>query len=361
MCKPTLFIYLTVLFLFSCRHTTEQISPVRESITESVYASGIIKSKNQYQVFSNVSGVIKQVMVTEGDLVKKGDPLFRLSDATARLNRDNARIAAEYAAVPANADKLNQVKIDIEVAKANMLNNASLLEKQRNLWSQGIGTGNDLDQRQLTYTNSVKAYDAARLRYSDLQKQLNFQSKQAQKNVELSNSNAGDFIVKSEVTGKVYNVLKELGEIVTIQNPVAIIGDENSFIIELQVDDYDITRIQPGQKLVLTMDSYKGQVFEATISKIDPLMNAQTKSFTVEAIFNVPPAALYPNLTVEANIIIQVKDHVLTIPRNYVTDDNMVILSTKEKRKVTIGLRDYQKAEIVSGITEHDILLKPAQ
>ena len=34
---------------------------------------------------------------------------------------------------------------------------------------------------------------------------------------------------------------------------------------------------------------------------------------------------------------------------------------TKEKRKVTIGLRDYQKAEIVSGITEHDILLKPAQ
>ena len=110
-------------------------------------------------------------MVSEGDVVKKGDPLFRLSDAAAQLIKQNAVIAANFAAVPANADKLNQVHIDIDVAKANMLNNELLLEKQRNLWSQGIGTANELDQRQLVYSNSVNVYEAAKLRYKDLQKQ----------------------------------------------------------------------------------------------------------------------------------------------------------------------------------------------
>ena len=355
-----LLLFVSILY-FSCKPRTEKIFPLRERITESVYASGFIKSKNQYQVFSNVNGLIKQVLVSEGDVVKKGDPLFRLSDAAAQLIKQNAVIAANFAAVPANADKLNQVHIDIDVAKANMLNNELLLEKQRNLWSQGIGPANELDQRQLVYSNSVNVYEAAKLRYNDLQKQLNFQSKQAQKNVEITNSNAGDFLIKSEVNGKVYTVLKEQGEMVAIQNPIAIIGDDRDFIIELQIDEYDITKIRLSQKVLLTMDSYKGQVFEATISKIDPIMNAQTKSFTVEALFTNPPTTLYPNLTLEANIIIQIKEQVLTLPRNYVTDDNFVTLSNKEKRKVNIGLRDYQKVEIIDGITEHDALIKPAQ
>ena len=46
-----------------------------EKITESVYASGIIKSKNQYQVYAAVSGLIQQILVSEGDVVKKGDML----------------------------------------------------------------------------------------------------------------------------------------------------------------------------------------------------------------------------------------------------------------------------------------------
>ena len=80
------------------------------------------------------------------------------------------------------------------------------------------------------------------------------------------------------------------------------------------------------------MDSYKGQVFEAEVKKINPVMNAQSKSFLVEAVFLTPPPALYPNLTTEANIIIAVKDKVLTIPR---------------------------KVEIISGLTKNDVILKP--
>jgi len=355
--KQLLTALLALVLLLSCKKSPEKTQPLQEKITESVYASGIVKSRNQYQVFSAANGLVKQVFVTEGDLVKKGDPILRLSDNTARLNTENARLAKEYAA--ANADKLNQSKIDIDLANARLDNETTLLQKQRSLWQQGIGSQNELDQRELAHANAVNAYNAAKLRYTDLQKQLNFQLRQSQKNLQLSTTVAGDFTVKSEVNGKVYDVLKEVGEMVNIQTPVAIIGDATGFMLELQVDEYDIIRVRLGQKLLLSMDSYKGQVFEAKVDKIDPIMNAQSKSFTVEASFINPPPTLYPNLTAEANIIIQVKDRALTIPRNYLMDSNYVLLATKEKRKVTTGLKDYQKVEIVSGLTANDIILKP--
>lgn len=351
--------YLAVLLLFSCTKKTEKTNPTEEKITESVYASGVIKSNNQYQVFSSVNGLVKEVLVEEGDIVKKGDAIMRLSDVTARLNSENAQLAVDYSSVTANTDRLNALSMDIATAKSKMDNDASLAERQRSLWAQGIGTRNELDQRELNYKNSLNTWQAAKSRYADLQQQINFQAKQSQKNLELSQKTAGDYSIKSETNGKIYTILKKKGEMVTTQNPVALVGDATGFTIELQVDEYDITRVQPGQKVLLGMDSYKGQVFEAEIKKINPLMNDQSKSFLVEAVFINPPPALYPNLTTEANIIIAVKEKVLTIPRSYLLEDGTVLLASKEKRKVVTGLKDYQKVEIISGLSANDFILKP--
>ena len=352
---------LAVFLLTACKKKTEKTNPIQAKITESVYASGVIKSDNQYQVFSTVSGLVKEVFVTEGDTVKKGDPIMKLSDVTARLNNENAQIAADYSSVAANAERLNALKIDIDIAKTKMDNDASLVERQRNLWDQGIGTRNELDLKELNYKNSINAYKGAQSRYADLQRQINFQAKQAQKNLQISNNTTGDYTIKSEVNGKVYSLLKEKGEMVNVQNPVAVVGDAGGFTIELQVDEYDIAKVQPGQKIILGMDSYKGPVFEAVVKKINPIMNAQSKSFLVEATFINPPKTLYPNLTTEANIIIAVKEKVLTIPRNYLLEGDYVLLAGNEKRKVTTGLKDYEKVEIISGLTVSDVILKPAQ
>ena len=350
-----------ILALVSCKKKQESTQPTVENITESVYASGIVKSRNQYQVSSSVNGLVQQVFVNEGDQVKKGDALFSIKNETARLNTDNARLQADFSSLTANQEKLNEQKISIDLAKIKMDNDFSLFERQRNLWLQQIGTKNELDQKELNYKNSASAYNTALLRLNELQKQLKFAEDQSKKNLEISNTLSGDHIIKSEVNGKVYTVLKKKGEMVNVQSPVALVGDAGNFYIELQVDEYDIARMVPGQKIVLGMDSYKGKVFDATVRKINPLMNERSRSFTVEADFITQPPALYPNLTVEANVIIQSKEKVLTIPRNYLSDDSFVWISDKEKKKVTVGLKDYKKAEIISGLTAGDIIYKPAQ
>ncbi|WP_018617455.1 efflux RND transporter periplasmic adaptor subunit [Segetibacter koreensis] len=356
------FIFYLVLFLSyfaACKERVEKVQPLVESITESVYASGIVKSKNQYEVFSTVSGLIQKIVVKEGDVVKKGEPLIVLVNEASKLNVENAKLAAEYSDINTNRDKLNELKINIDLARSKLMNDSLLMVRQRNLWSQQIGTKIDLEQRELAYINSKTALESSVLRYNDLKKQLNFSSSQSKKNLEITSTLAKDYTIRSEVNGRVYSILKEQGEIVTPQSPVAVIGDAANFILELQIDEFDIAKIRIGQKIMVSMDSYKGKVFEAMVQKIDPIMNDRTRSFTIEAGFISKPPVLYPNLTAEANIVIQTKEKALTIPRDYVTDDDYVITNDKQRRKVVTGLKDYQKVEILSGLTAADIIRKP--
>ncbi len=343
---------LTLLFLttFSCNKKTEVTSPSVVNISESVYASGTVKSKNQYQVYSTVNGLIQEIMATEGDLVKKGAPLFKILNEPSKLNMSNAKLASDYTDIRSNADKLRAAKVNSDLAYSKLKNDSLLFVRQANLRKQGVGS---MDK------NSVTSYEVSLLNYRDLKKQLEFASDQAKNNLRISNALAGDYIVKADADGKVYKILKEKGEFVNTLNPVAILGDASDFILEMKVDEFDIVRLQEGQKVLFTMDSYKGQVFEAIVTKIEPLMNEQSRSFTVNAKFISKPAILYPNLSIEANIVINTKEKALTIPRNYLIGDSAVLVNKDEQRKVTTGLRDYQKVEILNGLSASDVIYKP--
>ena len=360
-----LFIRITFIFLcftllsISCNTSLEKTKPITENITESVYASGIIKTKNQYQVFSTVSGIISKIYVTENDLVNVGSPLMQVTDKATRLNRENARLAASYADIGVNREKLTDAKNNITLALTKYKNDSLLFKRQQNLWSQGIGSKVELEQRELAWQNSKTALESSRIKYNDLQRQLQFNAEQSRNNLAISDYREGDLTVKSEIKGKIYSLFKEQGEMVNPQTALAIIGDASSFLLELQVDEYDIVKIKLGQKVLVSMDSYKSEVFEATVTKVNPIMNDRTKTFLVEALFVKQPPLLYPNLSIEANIVIQTKENALIIPRRYLVNDSMVLVEKDKKQRVVTGLKDYQKVEIISGLTTNDVIYKP--
>jgi multidrug resistance efflux pump len=345
----------------ACSKKQEVVYPQHKSITQSVYASGIVKSRGQYQVFSKVAGVIDNMLVTEGDSIKKGQLLATITNSSASLAKDISQLTANYNAVENNQARLQQLQYDIQVAKQKSDNDSSLYARQLNLWQQGIGTKNELDQRALTAKNSATAYKNNMLQYDELQRQIDFQAEQSKLNAQISSRQAGDLQVISDVNGKVFSVLKKQGEMVTAQTPIAIVGESGSYYMELQVDEYDIAQVKTGQQVLFTMDSYRGQVFEGVVTKIYPMMNDRFKTFTLEALFTRLPPALYPNLTAEANIVITGKQNALLIPRSYLIDDDYVLLKTGEKRKVQTGLKDYQQVEIINGITDKDALVKPTE
>ena len=352
---------LLIAFIFSCNPKQEKTHPTRENITESVYASAIIKSKDQYEVYATVNGIIHSIYVTENDLVKAGTPIMQITDNSVAIDRKNAALAAAYSAVDANREKLADQENTIAVARIKKSQDSLLFRRQQNLWSQNIGTKVELEQRELAFRNSEAALASAKLKYNDLLKQLEFTARQSKNNLAISETKERDFIIESKIDGKIYALEKERGEIVTPQTPLGIIGDAHVFLLEMQVDEYDIAKVQPGQIVLVTMDSYKGEVFEGAVSRIDPFMNERTKSFTVEATFTKQTPALYPNLTAQANIIIKEKKQALTIPRNYLVNDSLVLIEKDKRKEVKTGIKDYRKVEILSGLTANDLIYKPAE
>lgn len=358
MRKLWLLVFLLSGFV-ACKDKLERTKPTIENITEAVYASGIVKSKNQYQVFAPVNGLISKIVVNEGMLVKKGAPLLFINNENAQLNRANAALAATYANPNFNANKLNDLKLSIGLAKSKLLNDSLLYVRQQNLWQQQIGSRVDLEQRELAYLNAKTNYESARLRYNDLLKQTELTAKQTANNLRISEKQENDFVIKSDVDGMVYAILKEEGEMATTQTAIATIGSATEFLLSLQIDEYDIAKIKLGQKVVVRFDSYKKQTFEARVSQINPIMNERSKTFTVEATFITKPPILYPNLTVEANIVLETKQNALTIPRSFLMDDAYVLNSKGDKVMVKTGLMDYNKVEILSGLQVTDEISKP--
>lgn len=350
---------LCLCTLASCSEPNDAIHPERRNITQSVYASGVVVSKDEYQVFATTSGSLERVLVSEGDSVSAGQIIAIVSNQVATLNRENATIASDYASIKNNEEKLEELRAAIQFAALKRADDSLMTLRQQRLLKQGVGSQLDVEQKELAAANSRTAHINAILRYAQLEKQLRFASQQAKLNREISAVASDDLLVRSEVTGKVFSIFKKRGETITPQTPIALLGSDSTFIIELQVDEYDIARLRLGQIAYVTMDSYRDTVFRATITKIHPSMNARTKSFTVEAVFVDPPQQLYANLTVEANIVLQTKKNVLIIPRSYVTKDGHVKLSDGSTKKVVEGIRDYQMVEIVSGLTTSDELVKP--
>lgn len=355
------FTFCLLILLSACSEEKEQTRAVISDITFSLYASGAIKSKDQYTVLSTVPGVIKQIHVEPGALVKKGDLLFTLENREATLNAENARQVLDFSASNSrkNSDKLQEALSQVEASKEKYQNDSAIYFRQKKLWEQNIGTRLDFDQRHLAFTTSKINYDVSVRRLVQLKNQLDNDVELSKINYQIAKKRQGDYLIRSEIAGKVFDVIKNQGELIGPQTALGILGKPDEFYLEMNVDENDITSVKLGQEVAITLDSYKGKLFRGRVSKIFPIMDDRSRTFRVEAVFSEPPATLYPNLTAEANIIVKVKKKAIIIPRSYLDKDNQVWLQDGTKKKVVTGLQDERNVEIVKGLSTQEVIYKP--
>lgn len=330
-------------------------------MTESVYASGVIKADGQYTVYSTVNGTLLKVNVVAGQSISKGQRLFELESDKAELNTENARLAYQLSLETSRyiQDKIAEMEMKVQSARDKLTLDESIYHRNKNVINQGGISEVDFERIELAFKSSKINYESTKKQLTQLRAQLkNDQSKNAI-NLQLNQKSQNDFSIKSAFSGQLFDVLVKEGSLVTPQIALAIIGQANSFLLELEVDENDMVRIQTGQKVLVTMDSYKGKVFDAIIDKIYPIMDERSRTFKIEAHFMKPPLKLYPNLTAEANIIIQTKKNTITIPKLFLIEGKYVLVNKDEKRVVKTGLSDYQKVEIVSGLNADEIIYKP--
>ena len=345
------YILILIFMMLSCSKKQDKILPEQKNLVESVYSSVTIQPDSLYEVYAVVSGILDKNLGTEGDLISMDEPLIKIINNAPILNTEKAKFALQLAEdnYSGSATILEGIQDEIETASLKYKNDSINFLRQQNLWNQKIGSKSDYDTKKLNYQMASNNLSLLKNKYNSTKNELKTAFNQAQNNYKTSLINTKDFTITSKINGKIYALYKEPGELVTMQEPLASIGSANNFIIELLVDEVDIVRISKNQEVIITLDAYNGAIFSGKISKIYPKKDARNQTFKV---------VLYPGLSGEANIIIDKKENVLTIPKEYLIENNKV---KTDEGLITIltGLQNMEDIEVLSGITKNTYIYKP--
>lgn len=357
--KQIIWVLLFIL-ISSCENDEDKILPQIQNLTESVYSSAIIQPDSLYQVYSIVSGILEDNLVEEGQEVKIEQPIIQITNSTPKLNTQNAKLALDLARDNYNGSAaiLKGIQDEIEAASLKYKNDSINFYRQKNLWKQNIGSKIEYDSKELNYKLSKNNLQLLHSRYERTKNELSTAIKQAENSYKASLINTTDFTIKSKVNGVVYALYKNKGELITTMEPIAAVGSANNFIIEMLVDEVDIVKIELNQKVVVSLDAYKNEVFLAEVSKILPKKDLRNQTFTIEAIFTDLPNKLYSGLSGEANIIVSEKEKVLTIPKTYLTS-NYQVKTDDGLVNVVTGLENLEFIEILEGIDSETYIYKP--
>lgn len=348
---------LLLFLLVACSEEPTGIRPGQTTITEAVYGTATVVPKETYTVFSPVNGIIDQSQLKEGVLVKEGDELFRISNQRAKLEKKKAHQNYAHALESYRGEIaiLKEMDERLSSARMSLLNDSINYARQARLWKQNIGSRQAFETMELKFHTSRNQVNELLKAYERTRRDLADQLALAGTALEISGQFYNEHSIRSEMNGTVYEVEKQLGESVTTQTPVARIGSTNNFILELLIDEVDIARVELGQSVIVVLDAYRKQPYEASVIRILPHKDDRSQTFTVEAEFSQPPERLYDGLSGEANIVISRRENTMTLPTEFIGPDNRVLTEDGERRVVT-GISDLRYTEIISGIDTNTIV-----
>ena len=354
------FLALALTLFHSCKQDKKEVHPEYRTLVESVYASVSVEPEELYQVFPTASGVLKTVLIEEGDTVSINQLLAEVEAEEPTINAENAALKSKLSeeSYSGAASALSRLKDDIRMTEDQLRIDSLNYVRQQRLAEKEIGSQVELENRKLKYESSVNRLATLKSSLQETDRELRNQLKLSKNELERALSRLGDYSIRSRINGRIYSLLKNEGELVSAQQAFAEIGMRDAFVLKMLVDEVDIAKVKIGQNTLITLDAFGDAVFKAEITKIYPSKNEQTQTFMVEATFVSLPDGLYNGLAGEANIVTAQPENVLVIPSEYLFDDNQV--KTKNGQvEVTIGKRNMEWLEITSGLDTNSVLLNP--
>ena len=312
----------------------------QDTLISQVTASGEIKPTTYTNVTAQGFGRITQILVKEGDKIKKGDRLLLQEDVQA-----NADVQAQAAAINSSEMGVQAAEASFRSAQADLSQQQANLEKAKLDWERGQGLfkdglipKQDFDQRKSTYNAAFAAVDSSKARVQSLKAQLDQTRSQVTQNKAVL-VRTKDILSKtayiSPINGIVSYLPVRLGEYVVpgIQNSngsfLMTLSDMSVVTAEVKVDETDIVNVKSGQDADVTIDAVPGKVFKGKVTEIgsqatlrssglattqSTTSTQEAKDFKVVVTLTNPPDNLRPGLSTTAKIKTAEKKNLLAIP-----------------------------------------------
>lgn len=319
----------------------ETSTPLVTNIENKIVATGKVIPKDEVEIKPQITGIIQEILVKEGDEVSAGDLL------------------AQIKVVP-NEQSLNNAQNRVKNSELVLKNVKAEFTRNQNLFSKGIISQQEFNTIELQYNQARQDLKNAR---SDLQ----IIKLGSARGSSMANTN-----IRSTVTGTVLEIPVKKGDQVIQANTfnagttIATIADLSSMIFEGKVDEGEVTKLKNGMKLTISLAAIEEKTYPAKLKFIAPkgVEEAGAVQFKIEADVLLDTAYFVrAGYSANASITTAKRENVSSLDEAVIQYD----LETKkpfvevevgdqrfERREISLGLADGINVEIISGLTNDE-------
>ncbi|HET6252834.1 MAG TPA: HlyD family efflux transporter periplasmic adaptor subunit [Puia sp.] len=352
---PVIPAILSLLLPLTGCHHTPSTTPQYRDIVDAVFASGSTQAKQQYRITAYADGYLQRSFVAEDDSVHTGQLLFRIANDLQRTQIENAATNYEYALRNASdkGPQIQQLESQIAQAQRKKTTDSLNYERYQRLLPTHAVAQVDYDNARLTYEASTANLTQLQKNLEDLRTNLSLNTENTRAQLREQQENNSYFAITGATNGRIENVYKKDGDLIRKGDVIADLG-AGLQIARLLIAEEDIQRIRLGQRVLVSLNTDKVHVFNATVTKIYPSFNTNDQAFIAEATFDPLPPNLRNGTQLEANIILGEKKHALVIPTSYLLPGDSVILAADQSHvPVKTGIHTLEWVEITGGLRDN--------
>jgi HlyD family secretion protein len=348
----------------------------RSTIRSVISTNGKVEPVQNFEAHAPVGTNVERVLVKEGDQIKKGQLLVELDAAIARSQVAQALAKVRAAEADLNAlahggtqeevltlqAQLVKARADHDVAQRN-------LDSLKRLQQTGAASPGEVRaaQDQLdTAAAEVKLLESKQKgRYSSPEiARVQAQESEAQTAYSAALDVLNQLVIKAPFDGIVYALPVKRGSYVNPGDLVLQEADLSKVLIRAFVDEPDVARLAPGEKIEVTWDAMPGRVWNGAVSAVPAAVKLHGTRNVGETTCVVANGdfKLLPNINVGVTIVSAQHDNALTVPREALRQDDSVpyvyqiVNNVLHRRNVQTSISNLTQAEITGGINERAVV-----
>lgn len=292
----------------------------------------------------DVRGTIAEILVKEGDQVKKGDVIAKLDG---RDYQDQYQLALAKLQEAQDQNITNQLDNELTLKKAE-----AELEKLRDEYKEmatiaDAYAANELKLKKLELANKESEYGNLQQKF-ELQRTRGLEQNELE--VKMAKENLEDTILYAPVSGVVLDFANKVGESLTDEQDFATIHENNTIKAITNVIEYDIGQIKMGQKVYVTVEAVPDKKFTGVVTKVNALPSEGSNglvNYAVEVTIKDPGLELKDGMTCSVSFVIKEVKDCLIVPYQAVK-----LVQGKQVVKVLDGQGQQVEKQIKTGFTD---------
>ncbi|MEW5767481.1 MAG: efflux RND transporter periplasmic adaptor subunit [bacterium] len=300
----------------------------RGRITTIISGVGRVESAQVTTLRANITGMIKDILVKEGDMVKRHQELIKFD-------------------IDETENKLLQAKNNLSLAIIEVESSRQQLENTKELYRADAVSKLQLDTDQRQYDKAV------------------VQQKQAEEELKFAKILFDKLSCRSVQEGTVMSKEVENGQTVHPGEPLLTIADTNRLQIKVEVDEIDALKVKVGQRVFVAAEVLPDKELSGRVIWIAPSAKRKNNSTIVEAIVKLTQdiPLLKIGMQVDINFIISDKEDVLCLPvKGIIRENNKSYVFLYQdgvafRREIKTGLSNFESIEIISGLNAGDEII----